>query len=80
MHRSEGQDIRYIITIDNSLAISITPDYTKGVYETYQDATVSIIKSTKRLEVLLNVENHEKIQGIPSWVPNVSIPFNFLSV
>ena len=50
----------------------IEPDYTKSVYEVYQHATLSIIESSRRLNVLLTVESHEHLEGVPSWVPNVS--------
>ena len=53
--------------------IGIKPDYTINVYEAYQQATLSLIKSTQVLEVLSTVEMHEHLEGVPSWVPDVSI-------
>lgn len=53
--------------------IAIEPDYTKSVYEVYQHATLSLIKFSRKLAVLNTVEEHEELEGIPSWVPNVSI-------
>lgn len=51
----------------------IEPDYTNSVYEVYQHATLSIIESSRRLNMLATVESHEHLEGVPSWVPNVSI-------
>ncbi|CZR66919.1 uncharacterized protein PAC_16820 [Phialocephala subalpina] len=48
----------------------IEPDYAKSVNETYQHATLSIIKSTKRLQVLATGESQEHLERCPSWVPN----------
>jgi hypothetical protein len=50
----------------------IEPDYTKSVYEVYQHATLSIIESSRQLDVLATIESHEHLEGVPSWVPNVS--------
>jgi hypothetical protein len=54
-------------------SIGIEPDYTKTVYEVYQHAVLSFIESTGSLEVLTTIESHENLEGVPSWVPDVSI-------
>jgi hypothetical protein len=51
---------------------AIEPDYTKSVYEVYKHATLSLIEATGLLAVLNTVEVHEHLEGVPSWVPNVS--------
>jgi hypothetical protein len=48
------------------------PDYTMSTYQVYQSAALSLIKCTKRLDVMTTVENHKDLEGVPSWVPNVS--------
>jgi hypothetical protein len=55
----------------------IEPDYTKSVYEVYQHAALSLIQATRRLAVLNTVEIHEHLEGVPSWVPNVSTFLSF---
>jgi hypothetical protein len=58
--------------LHKSESIGIEPDYTKNVYEVYQDAVSSIISSSRHLYVLTTVELHEDLERVPSWVPNVS--------
>lgn len=58
--------------LQKSDSIRIEPDYTKNVYEVYQDAVASIIDSSRHLQVLTTVELHEDLERVPSWVPNVS--------
>lgn len=47
-------------------SIRIEPDYTKNVYELYQDAVSSIIGSSRQLRVLTAVELHEDLERVPS--------------
>jgi hypothetical protein len=58
-------------------AIGIEPNYTKGVYQTYRDFALSIIESSQDLNILSIVESHEHLEGVPSWVPNVSICIDY---
>jgi hypothetical protein len=50
----------------------IEPDYTQSVYEVYQHTTLSLIEASRNLSILATVESHEHLEGVPSWVPNVS--------
>jgi hypothetical protein len=52
--------------------IGIEPDYTKDVYQTYRDFALSMIESSQDLNILNIVESHEHLEGVPSWVPNVT--------
>jgi hypothetical protein len=65
--------------LQNPSEIGIEPDYTKSVYQTYQDATLSLIESSNTLQILVVVETHDHLEGVPSWVPNVSL-FVFRSI
>ena len=59
-------------------AIRIEPNYTKGVYQTYRDFALSLIESCQDLDILNIVESHEHLEGVPSWVPNVSISITYI--
>jgi len=49
--------------------IKIEPDYTKSVYEVYQDVMVQFI-TAGGLQLLSTIEMHENLEGVPSWVPD----------
>jgi hypothetical protein len=59
--------------LPNSSEIRIEPDYTKSVYQTYQDATISLIECSNAMDILGVVGSHDHLEGVPSWVPNVSL-------
>jgi hypothetical protein len=58
-------------------SIRIEPNYTKDVYQTYRDFALSLIESSHDLDILNIVESHEHLEGVPSWVPNVSISIDY---
>jgi hypothetical protein len=51
----------------------IEPDYTKKLFEVYQDVMVQFI-TTGNLQLLGAIEMHEHLEGVPSWVPDWSSP------
>jgi hypothetical protein len=54
--------------------VGIEPDYTKDVYEVYQDVAIKFTKGFGTLKLLHTVEMHEHLVGVPSWVPDWSTP------
>jgi hypothetical protein len=48
-------------------------DYTKSLYEVYQDVIVQYI-SAGSLQLLSTIEMHEHLEEVPSWVPDWSTP------
>jgi hypothetical protein len=50
----------------------LTIDYTRSTTDTYIQATLAMIRSTKSLSILSFVEDSalRKAQGLPSWVPD----------
>jgi hypothetical protein len=59
---------------DSEKEVGIEPDYTKDVYEVYQDVAIKFTKWFGTLELLHTVERHEHLVGVPSWVPDWSTP------
>jgi len=57
----------------NEKGIKIEPDYTKSVYEVYQDVMVQFI-TVGNLQLLSTIEMHEHLEGVPSWVPDWTSP------
>jgi hypothetical protein len=53
--------------------IKINPDYTKSIYDVYQDFMVQFI-TIGHVRLLRGVEMHEHLEGVPSWVPDWSTP------
>jgi hypothetical protein len=56
--------------IGDKYSVSMKPDYSKSVEETYIDVTKEIIRCEKSLDVLLAASGSEFGKGLPSWVPN----------
>jgi hypothetical protein len=59
---------------DSEKQVGIEPDYTKDVYEVYQDVAIKFTKWFGTLGLLQTVEMHEHLVGVPSWVPDWSTP------
>jgi hypothetical protein len=77
---SDPRDKIYaLLSLLQDSEIKIEPDYTKGVYQTYHGATLSSIESSRELSILTMVESHGHLEGVPFWVPNVSL-FVFRSI
>lgn len=53
---------------------TIIPDYTKTLSQVLLDAAIQYVKFCGDLQPLAAVEMHEHISGLPSWVPDWSIP------
>jgi hypothetical protein len=56
----------------------ITPDYNLSVHEVFTQLTAVLMSSYKNLSWLSHVEDHSQrqIPGLPSWVPDLSVPLN----
>ncbi|KAI4205128.1 MAG: hypothetical protein LQ346_001525 [Caloplaca aetnensis] len=55
----------------------LSPDYTKSVGQIYLEATDFLLNDSEDLLVLsmVNDRRHRKLKGLPSWVPDFSVPF-----
>lgn len=49
----------------------LEPDYRLTIRETYQAVARTLISTTKTLDLLGACQNPEKLNGLPSWVPNL---------
>jgi len=63
---------------DSEKEVGIEPDYTKDVYEVYQDVAIKLAKWFGTLKLLHTVEMHEHLVAVPSWVPDWSTPTSTL--
>ncbi|KAK4450871.1 heterokaryon incompatibility protein-domain-containing protein [Podospora aff. communis PSN243] len=53
----------------------IEPDYTKSVVEVYTDTVTHILREDRSLDVLYRLpemEEHKRLEGLPSWVVDLS--------
>lgn len=60
--------------------IGIQADYTKTVSEVYQDAVIRYIGYVRNLRILSTVEIDDDQEGLPSWVPNLTVPHALTSM
>jgi hypothetical protein len=62
-----------LLSLSDEKGVKIEPDYTKSLYEVYQDVMLQFI-SARNLRLLSTIEMHEHLEGIPSWVPDWASP------
>jgi hypothetical protein len=54
--------------------LTIKPDYSKSVHEVYTTTAIHYFEQYKSLELLRMVEEHNRSQNLPSWVPDFRCP------
>jgi hypothetical protein len=57
---------------ESDLDLGIRPDYTKTTHEVYQDALLCWIETRKDLALFNGIDIDEKMESLPTWVPNWS--------
>ncbi|KAK4183821.1 heterokaryon incompatibility protein-domain-containing protein [Podospora australis] len=65
-----------IATEQENIATGLVPDYTASVQDVFKRTTQTIMEHTRSLSILSHVQEPEdtKIQGLPLWVPDFSVP------
>jgi hypothetical protein len=60
--------------IDDKTARQLQPDYYVTVEDLYTQVTLSIIRDTQNFNILEYIPPRSRLQTIPSWAPDWSIP------
>jgi hypothetical protein len=61
------------------IRIGIEPDYTKSICQVYMDVVLQSLK-LRRLDILFACETRDNRANLPSWVPDLSNPFQYNNI
>lgn len=60
-----------VLSLTDPEIYELQPDYRLSVYETFVAATHSLLSKTRSLDFFSACRNPERLNGLPSWVPNL---------